>query len=75
VAGGRIVLRAVRLCSRHVSCAERISDEYDVQDLLRSLLRLHFDDVRRRNGTRATAAHSPGQTSCSNPSAWSSKPR
>jgi hypothetical protein len=43
----RFPLLAAELRNRHGGRpAFAISDEYDVQDLLRSLLRLHFDDVR-----------------------------
>jgi REase_DpnII-MboI len=43
----RFPLLAAELGNRHGNRpAIRISDEYDVQDLLRGLLRLHFDDVQ-----------------------------
>jgi hypothetical protein len=35
-----------------------MNDEYDVQDLLEGLLRLHFDDVRREQPTPALAGSS-----------------
>ena len=43
----RFPLLVAELGNRHAGRPPfAISDEYDVQDLLRSLLRLHFDDVR-----------------------------
>ncbi|MDH5451585.1 MAG: hypothetical protein OEX77_11965 [Candidatus Bathyarchaeota archaeon] len=36
----------------------QIKDEYDVQDLLRGLLRMHFDDVRREERTPSFAGKS-----------------
>jgi len=36
----------------------QINDEYDVQDLLCGLLRIHFDDVRREEGTPSYAGKS-----------------
>ncbi len=50
---------AKQLESRHDSRDTiTISDEYDVQDLLHSLLRLHFDDVRREEPTPSFAGGS-----------------
>ncbi len=36
----------------------QITDEYDVQDLLRSVLRLHFDDIRKEEWTPSYAGKS-----------------
>lgn len=36
----------------------QITDEYDVQDLLRGLLRLHFDDIRKEEWTPSYAGGS-----------------
>lgn len=36
----------------------QIKDEYDVQDLLRGLLKIHFDDVRKEEGTPSYAGKS-----------------
>jgi len=36
----------------------QINDEYDVQDLLRGLLKIHFDDVRKEEGTPSHAGKS-----------------
>ena len=60
----------VFLCRRFASCvrqlgrrhrgrdALRITDEYDVQDLMRALLALHFDDVRDEEWTPSYAGNS-----------------
>ena len=43
---------AVQLAKRHAKRETlNIGDEYDVQDLLHALLRLHFDDVRAEEST------------------------
>jgi hypothetical protein len=43
---------AIQLAKRHAKRATlNIADEYDVQDLLHALLRLHFDDVRAEEST------------------------
>jgi len=59
-----------RLCRRFHLFAEQlkvrhdgrqtvaIADEYDVQDLLHAMLRLHFEDVRPEEGTPSTAGKS-----------------
>lgn len=50
---------AKQLTVRHASRSTLIvSDEYDVQDLLHSLLRLHFDDIRPEEWTPSYAGSS-----------------
>jgi REase_DpnII-MboI len=45
--GRRFPLLTAELGNRHAGRPPfAVSDEYDVQDLLHGLLRLHFDDVR-----------------------------
>lgn len=49
------------ICARQLQCRHSnrstlaIKDEYDVQDLLHALLRLHFDDVRREEWSPSSA--------------------
>ena len=60
----------VRLCRRFHLCARqlqdrhhergtlRVADEYDVQDLMHALLKLHFEDVRAEEVTPSLAGKS-----------------
>lgn len=55
----RFPLFAERLGSRHKQRAPfEITDEYDVQDLLHAILKLHFDDVRPEECTPSYAGSS-----------------
>jgi hypothetical protein len=55
----RFHLFATRLLSRHGGRqAFEVKDEYDVQDLMHGLLRLHFDDVRPEEWTPSYAGSS-----------------
>ncbi len=52
----RFQIVARQLCIRHGNRSTlTIDDEYDVQDLLHALLRLHFDDVRAEEWTPSYA--------------------
>lgn len=53
-------LKVEQQLSRRYNSREtiRISDEYDVQDLLHSLLKLHFDDIRAEEWTPSYAGGS-----------------
>lgn len=47
------------ICRRHDSRSTlKVNDEYDVQDLLRSLLRIYFDDIRDEEWTPSYAGKS-----------------
>ena len=55
----RFHLFARQLRDRHHERATlRIADEYDVQDLMHALLKLHFDDVRAEEVTPSVAGKS-----------------
>lgn len=55
----RFHLFATQLLSRHGGRqAFEVADEYDVQDLMHALLRLHFDDVRPEEWTPSYAGSS-----------------
>ena len=68
-AGSDALGTVMRICERFDEVAEQltfrrpnrttiyIDDEYDVQDLLHALLRLHFDDVRTEEWTPSYAGH------------------
>jgi hypothetical protein len=52
----RFHLVAKQLCDRHGDRATlSVGDEYDVQDLMHALLRLHFDDIRPEEWTPSYA--------------------
>jgi hypothetical protein len=52
-----------------------ITDEYDLQDLLRGILSLHFDDIRPEEGNPSHGAVQSRSDLFLNPSASSSRPR
>jgi REase_DpnII-MboI len=55
----RLHLVAIQLRDRHNGRETlKIQDEYDVQDLLHGLLRLHFDDIRPEEWTPSYAGSS-----------------
>lgn len=52
----RFHLAARQLCARHGGRSTlEVNDEYDVQDLLHGLLRVHFDDIRDEEWTPSYA--------------------
>jgi DpnII restriction endonuclease len=55
----RFHLFARQLQARHGHRATvRVADEYDVQDLMHALLRVHFEDVRAEEATPSVAGNS-----------------
>lgn len=57
----RMICRRFEFCVRQLGIRQRerepviVNDEYDVQDLMHALLRLHFDDVRSEEWTPSYA--------------------